>query len=181
MDIILHPNTTTLVLVFCQFASIIITIIIIMSFSHQHKQMVFNWSLRDRKSLLVFWTLLSILTDLNNALVLMVRPSTSNSSSPLTVSSPRIIIGITVIFSSYYYYFPVLKPRPRMREDERPSMREGNDYIHSVNLYFLLPLLGSHRELRVPSKGNFLYFILDGVFFNGISTFVGYLMPKSPF
>ncbi len=67
--------------------------------------MVFHWSLSDSKSPQVSRTLLSILADLNNAVVWMVliRPQISNSSStrskPLeTVPSTPITVGITVAF-----------------------------------------------------------------------------------
>ena len=45
--------------------------------------MVFRWSLSDSKSIQVTWTLLSILTDLNNAVIsgVSIRPPISNSSS----------------------------------------------------------------------------------------------------
>ena len=67
--------------------------------------MVFHCSLSDGKSLQVFRTLLSILADLNDAIVWMVSTSAliSKSSIPLinllvTVPSAPIIIGITVTF-----------------------------------------------------------------------------------
>ena len=66
--------------------------------------MVFHWSLRDNKSHRISRTHLSILVDLNNAVVWMVsiRPPISNLSSPLTkslgtVTRAPITIGITVI------------------------------------------------------------------------------------
>ena len=48
--------------------------------------MVLNWSLSDSKSPQVFWTLFSILADLNNAIVLIVStcPLISKSSCPCT-------------------------------------------------------------------------------------------------
>ena len=63
--------------------------------------MVFHWSLSDCKSPQVSRTLLSILADLNNAVVCIVstRPLISKSSSPLlTVLSEPITIGITFTF-----------------------------------------------------------------------------------
>ena len=72
--------------------------------------MVFPWSLSDSKSPQVSTTLLSILADLNNAVVWMVstRPPTSKSSSPLsnpliTVPKAPFTIGIivTCIFDSF--------------------------------------------------------------------------------
>ena len=85
--------------------------------------MVFHWSLSDNKSPQVSVTLLSILVDLNNAVVLMVssRPLIFKSSSPcnnpfVTVPSAPITTGITVTFvfhsfrnslarSRYFYFF----------------------------------------------------------------------------
>ena len=71
-------------------------------FSLQPKLMVFHWSLMVRKSPQVSWTFLSILTDLNNAVVWMVsaRPLIFNSSSLLNkplgiVPSAPVTIGIT--------------------------------------------------------------------------------------
>ena len=73
--------------------------------------MVFHWSLSDRKSPQVPWTLLIILAVLNNAVVWMVstRPPTSRSTSPFsnplaTVPKAPIIIGIivTCMFHSFF-------------------------------------------------------------------------------
>ena len=67
--------------------------------------MVFPWILIDSKSPQVSRTLLSILDDLNNAVVWMISfgPLIYKSSSPctsllVTVSSARNITGITVTF-----------------------------------------------------------------------------------
>ena len=68
--------------------------------------MVSRWSLSDSQSPHVSWTLLSILTDRNNAVILMIfnRPLISKSSSPSTnplVVVPRapITIGISITFT----------------------------------------------------------------------------------
>ena len=75
--------------------------------------MVFHWSLRDSKSPQVSRTLLSILSDLNNAVVLIVSicPLISNSSNSLskpleTVPSSPITIGstATLMFNSFLSY-----------------------------------------------------------------------------
>ena len=76
--------------------------------------MVFHWSLRDNKSSQVSRTLLSILADLNKAVVWKVStyPLISKSSSPFNNSSvtvPRapITIDITVTFIFYIFFqFP---------------------------------------------------------------------------
>ena len=67
--------------------------------------MVFHWSLSDNKTPQVSRTLLSILANLNNAVVWMVstRHLISKSSSPITnplvtVTSAPITIGINVTF-----------------------------------------------------------------------------------
>ena len=73
--------------------------------------MVFHWILNDMKSPHVFRTLLSILADLNNAIVWMVstHPPISNYSSPLTkalgtVPTASITIGI-IVTSMFYCFF----------------------------------------------------------------------------
>ena len=67
--------------------------------------MLFHWSLSDSKSRYVLMTLLSILTDINNAVVCRIstRALISNSSGPfinplVTVPSVPITIGVIVIF-----------------------------------------------------------------------------------
>ena len=78
------------------------------------QQMVSHWSLSDSKSPQVSWTLLSILIDLNNAIVWMLSPRSliSKSSSPCTnplqtVSSAPITNGITVtfMFNSFFQFY----------------------------------------------------------------------------
>ena len=73
--------------------------------------MVFHWSLNDSKSPQVSWTLLSILTVLNNAVVWMVStlPPTFKSSRPfsnplVTLPNAPITIGIivTCMFHSFF-------------------------------------------------------------------------------
>ena len=83
-----------------------------MCFSHQLTLMVFHWSLRDSKSPQVSRILLSILADLNNAVVWMVStpPLISKSSSPfinpfVTVPRAPIIIDINVTFI-FHRFFP---------------------------------------------------------------------------
>ena len=87
-----------------------IVIIFLASFSHQHWLMVFHWSLSDSKSPQVSRTLLSILTDSNNAILWMVliHPPNSNSFNSLSwfleiVLSMPITLGITItlMFQSF--------------------------------------------------------------------------------
>ena len=72
--------------------------------------MVSHWSLSYRKSPQVFRTLLSILADLNKAVVWMIStcPLISKSSSPLvTVPRAPIIIGVTDTFMFHsFFQFP---------------------------------------------------------------------------
>ena len=82
---------------------IIIIILLLRSFSQQRSLKVFHWSLWDIKSPQVSRTLLSILADLNNAVVWTVSicPSISNPSCPFsqplgTVPSEPSIIDINV-------------------------------------------------------------------------------------
>ena len=77
--------------------------------------MVCHWDLSDSNSPQVFWTLLSILTDLNNAVVRMVstRPFIFKSSRPhtnplMTVSSAPITIGSTVTLMFHSFFFSSL-------------------------------------------------------------------------
>ena len=73
--------------------------------------MVFNWNLSDSKSLQVSRTLFSILVDLSITVIWMVLvcPSISSSSSPLTKSlrtvlSAPIIIVITLTFITFFSF-----------------------------------------------------------------------------
>ena len=75
--------------------------------------MIFHWSLSDSKFPQVSRTLLSILADLNNAVVWTVstRPVISNSSSPctnplVTVARASIIIGINATFIFHGFLVP---------------------------------------------------------------------------
>ena len=79
--------------------------------------MVSHWSLSDSKSPQVTRTLLSILSDLNNAVVLIVStcPLISKSSSPcanLLVTVPRapITIGMTITFMFQSFSIPEQGP-----------------------------------------------------------------------
>ena len=79
--------------------------------------MIFYWSLSDSKSPQVSRTLLSILANLNIAVVWMVstRPHISKSSGPFTkhlniVPSAPITTGITITFMSHKFSFLVLWP-----------------------------------------------------------------------
>ena len=70
--------------------------------------MVFQWSLNDSKSPQVSRTLLSILSNVNNAVVWIVstRPhiSCGRNNPLLTVPSTPITIGITVIFMFHSFF-----------------------------------------------------------------------------
>ena len=81
------------------------------SFSLRRQLMVSHWNLSDSKSLQVSRTLLSILADLNNAVVWMVstHPLISKSSCPctnplVTVPSALITIRITVTFMFHSFF-----------------------------------------------------------------------------
>ena len=95
--------------------SLLLIMLLLENFSHQRQLMAFHWSLSDSKSPQVTRTLLSILADLNKAVVWMVstRPLISKSSSlfknPLVIV-PRapITIGITVTFMSHRVFFSIL-------------------------------------------------------------------------
>ena len=73
--------------------------------------MVFHWSLSDCKSPQISRSFLSILANLNNAVVWMVstHPLISKSSSPytnpfVTVPSATITIGVTVTFTFHRFF-----------------------------------------------------------------------------
>ena len=76
--------------------------------------MVSHFRLSDSKSTQVSWTLLSILTVLNNAVVWMVstRPPTSKSSRPFNnplVTVPKAPITIGIIVTFMLQIFSILK------------------------------------------------------------------------
>ena len=80
-----------------------------MSFSPKLKVMVFHWSLSDSKSLQVSRTLLSILTNDNNAVVRMIStgPLIYKSSSPfinilVTLPSAPFTIDIKVTVPQFF-------------------------------------------------------------------------------
>ena len=80
--------------------------------------MIFHWSVSDRKCSQVSRTLLSILADLNNAVVWIVsaRPLISKSFNPrtnplMTVSNAPIKIGITVTFMLHCFFSSLARSR----------------------------------------------------------------------
>ena len=98
----------------CYVVNDLIIILTSWDFLHQCKLMVVHWSLSGNKFPHIFRTLLGILTDISNAVVLRVsiRPLISNSSCPFTshlviVLREPITIGITVNFRSLIFFnFP---------------------------------------------------------------------------
>ena len=109
--------------------------------------MVFHWSLSDSKSPQVSRTLLSILADLNNAVVCMVSPCPliSKSSSPctnplVTVLSTPITIGITITFMFYSF----------------SSSLARSWYFHSFCFPSVLPC--GQSEWQSPLFGRFSFF-----------------------
>ena len=84
------------------------------SFSYEHYLIVFHWKLSDSKSR----TLLSILADLNNAVVWMVstralifNPSSLFTNPLVTVPSAQITIGITINFLYHSFFSFLAKSR----------------------------------------------------------------------
>ena len=95
--------------------------------------MVFQWNLNDSNSPQVSSTLLSILADLDNAVVLMVSicPPISSFSYPLTkplgiVSSALIIIGITVTFMFHGFFSSLVRFWIDDRRNDRRENRKQN-------------------------------------------------------
>ena len=117
-------------------AVVVIAIFLLASLSHQRQLMVFHWSLNESKSPRVSCILLSILADLNIAVVLMVsgRPSIYNASSPLwgIVPSALITIGITVTFN--FHSFPVLWQGLRGSLNKFPDFFRMGTFIDSTHI-----------------------------------------------
>ena len=110
--------------------------------------MVFRWSVSDSKSPQVSRTLLSILVDLNNAVVWMVltRPLISKSSSPfnnplVTVPRAPITTGINATFMFHVFF----------------NSRARSRYL---SLFSLLILLYSQLEQQSPQFCKFSFFLL---------------------
>ena len=98
--------------------SIIIDIIYTLSFSQQCELMGFHRSLSENRSPQVSRTFLSILVNLNYAVVWIVstRPVTSKSSSPsinslMTVPRAPIIIGIIVAFMYHSFFSSLVRSK----------------------------------------------------------------------
>ena len=89
-----------------------------MSFSHQHKSVVFHWSLTDSMSTQVSRIPLSILVDLNKAVVCIfsILPLIFNSCTLLsktlrTVPSALIIISIIVTFMLCSFFYSLARSK----------------------------------------------------------------------
>ena len=121
LGIVSSAQTTigmTVNLMFYGFTSIISIIFLLESFSLQRYLMVFHWSLSDNKSPRVSWTHLSILTDLNDAVVWTVStcPVMSKSSSLCTnslVTIPRVPTTIDIIVTFMFHCFFISLARSR--------------------------------------------------------------------
>ena len=124
-----------------------------MSFSHQ--LIAFHWSLSDSKSPQISRTLLSILGDLNNAVVGMVstRPLISKSSSPctnhlVTVPSTSITIDITVSFIFHSFF--------------SSQARSGYLSLLSLSFHFTVCSAGQQEStIRQVLFFSFFFFSLD--------------------
>ena len=85
-------------------------ILLLESFSDQRWLLFFHWSLSDSKSTQVFRALLSILTDLNNAVFwtvttcLVISKSSSPCINPL-VTVPRALITFGIIVTFMFHSF----------------------------------------------------------------------------
>ena len=86
------------------------------SFSHHFKQVVFHWKQSDNKSLQVYGTLFSILTDLSKTVVLihsiLLLPQVSFPSlwGPLILPSPSYLTSFSAFLQRpnicvYFYFF----------------------------------------------------------------------------
>ena len=103
--------TNHLVTVLSTLLLLLILLLQLAGFSHQLYFKVFQWILSNSKSPQVSWTLLGILADFNNAIVLMVsaRPPISYSSSWLT-NLLEIVPGgpITIIYSMTVFQYELM-------------------------------------------------------------------------
>ena len=123
------------------------------SFSHHFKLMVFHWSLSDSKSPQVSRTLLSILAVLNNVVVWMVstHPPTSKSSRPfnnpfVTISKAPITIGIIVTFMFLSFFNSLGRSRKILFTFlQFYSVVSRNSKVHNFasSLFFLLIIIRS--------------------------------------
>ena len=77
-------------------------------FSHQRRLMVPYWCLRDSKSPQVSWTVLSIVTDFNTAIVYMVSTCPFISKSSSTCINPFVTIIITINDYNIHSYIIIL-------------------------------------------------------------------------
>ena len=116
--------------------------------------MVFHWSLSDSKSSQISRTLLSILSDLNNALVwtASTRPVISKSSSPcanslVTLPSAPITIGITVTFMFHSFFNSLARSRYSSLFSHSFSFTQWSagtaKYTNLQVLFFLLIIIRS--------------------------------------
>ena len=131
------------------FHIIIIIILFIESFSHQLTLMVFRWSVCDSKFPRVSRTHLSILADLNNAVVWTVstRPVISKYSSPCTnplVTVPRAPITISIIVAFMFHSFSIPKQGRSTYTTFRilsillcdPRGQQSNNHASSLFFYY---------------------------------------------
>ena len=124
--------------------------------------MVIHWSLNDSKSPQVSRTLLSILVDLNNAIVWIVStlPLITKSSSPctnpmVTVPSAPISLGITVTFMFHRFFF---------------SSPSKSRYLSLFSLW----VLPRHQpEQQSPLFGSSSFFLFFFFFFFLLLTIIG--------
>ena len=112
--------------------------------------MDFHWSLSNSKSPQVSRTLLSILTDLNNAVVWMVstRSPTSKSSNPfnnplVTVPKAPITIGIIITFMFHSFF---------------NSLARSRDLFFSYSFSFILWSAGTAKSTILQILSFFFFF-----------------------
>ena len=121
-----------------------IIIIILESFSHQCKLMIFHWSLSDSKSPQVFRIFLSLLADLSNTIVWTVsaRPIITRSSiqcANLLVTIPRVPITIDIVVTFMFHLF-------------FKFLRKVEVLIPLIALFQFYSLISRERKVHTPAS-----------------------------
>ena len=166
-----------------------ILLLLLERFTHKSQLMVFHWSLGDRKSPQVSRNLLSILADLNNAVVGMVftRPLISEYSRPLinpllTVPRAPITIGINFTFMFYRYFNSLARSRYLSFDSLSFNFTLWSDVTIMTLKFLAIPRSPFLKRIRLQSFAHFpIAFCLRTELHNRIcmsANFLSSLLPK---